>query len=119
MATFDTVSTILTEADGVEQIVGASISPNLLSLLGVRPVLGRSFSTEEAEQGQRLVLISYRFWQARFIRTSSDYPLAMAGALREAVRRVDKNAPVYGAAPLEQQLGTYIAQRRFRCSWPL
>ncbi|MCW5981128.1 MAG: ABC transporter permease [Bryobacteraceae bacterium] len=66
MATFDTVSTILSGADGVEQIVGASISPNLLPLLGVRPMLGRSFSAEEAEQGQRLVLISHRFWQARF-----------------------------------------------------
>ena len=66
MATFDAVSTFLTGADGVEQIVGASISPNLLPLLGVRPVLGRSFSTEEAEQRQRLVLISHRFWQARF-----------------------------------------------------
>ena len=66
MATFDTVSTMLTGADGVEQIVGASISPNLLPLLGVQPVLGRSFSTEEAEQQQRLVLISHRFWQARF-----------------------------------------------------
>ena len=66
MATFDSVSTMLTGADGVEQIVGASISPNLLPLLGVRPVLGRSFSTEEAEQRQRLVLISHRFWQARF-----------------------------------------------------
>jgi predicted permease len=66
MATFDTVLTILAGSDGVEQIVGASISPNLLPLLGVRPVLGRSFSAEEAEQGQRLVLISHRFWQARF-----------------------------------------------------
>ena len=66
MATFDSVSTVLTGADGAEQIVGASISPNLLPLLGVQPVLGRSFSTEEAEQRQRLVLISHRFWQARF-----------------------------------------------------
>jgi predicted permease len=66
MATFDAVNTTLTGADGVEQIVGASISPNLLPLLGVQPVLGRSFSIEEAEQQQRLVLISYRFWQARF-----------------------------------------------------
>jgi putative ABC transport system permease protein len=66
MATFDAVNTTLTGAEGVEEIIGASISPNLLPLLGVRPVLGRSFSTEEAEQRQRLVLISYRFWQARF-----------------------------------------------------
>ena len=51
-----------------------------------------------------------------FIRTSSDDPLAMAGALRAAVRRVEKNAPIYGVAPLEQQLGTYLAQRRFQTS---
>jgi putative ABC transport system permease protein len=66
MASFDSVSTVLTGADGAEQIVGASTSANLLALLGVRPVLGRSFSTEEAEQDQRPVLISHRFWQARF-----------------------------------------------------
>jgi putative ABC transport system permease protein len=40
----------------------------------------------------------------------------MAGALRAAVRRVDKNAPIYGVAPLEQQLGTYLTQRRFQTS---
>ena len=51
-----------------------------------------------------------------FIRTSSDDPLAMAGALRAAVRRVEKNAPIYGVAPLEQQLGTYLTQRRFQTS---
>jgi predicted permease len=66
LATFDTVSTVLTSADAVEQIVGVSISPNLLPLLGVQPVLGRTFSSEEAAQGQRLVMISHGFWQARY-----------------------------------------------------
>jgi predicted permease len=66
MATFDTVGTILTGSDGAEQIVGVSISPNLLPLLGVQAVLGRGFSTEDAEQGQRVVMISHRFWRARF-----------------------------------------------------
>ena len=51
-----------------------------------------------------------------FIRTSSEDPLAMAGALRAAVRRVEKNAPIYGVAPLEQQLGSYLTQRRFQTS---
>jgi ABC-type antimicrobial peptide transport system permease subunit len=51
-----------------------------------------------------------------FIRTSSDDPVAMAGALRAAVRRVEKNAPIYNVAPLEQRLGTYLAQRRFQTS---
>jgi predicted permease len=66
MATFDSVTTTLTAAEGAEQIVGASMSPNLLSLLGVQPVRGRTFSSEETEAEKRLVLISHRFWHARF-----------------------------------------------------
>jgi putative ABC transport system permease protein len=49
-----------------------------------------------------------------FIRTSSDDPLAMAGALRAAVGRVEKTAAISGVAPLEQQLRTYLTQRRFQ-----
>jgi putative ABC transport system permease protein len=66
VATFDSVSTMVTGAEGVEQIAGASISSNLLPLLGVAPALGRGFSPEEAEQRQRLVLISHGLWQSRF-----------------------------------------------------
>jgi predicted lysophospholipase L1 biosynthesis ABC-type transport system permease subunit len=51
-----------------------------------------------------------------FVRTSSDDPLAMAGAVRAAVGRVEKNAAISGVAPLEQQLGSYLTQRRFQTS---
>ena len=51
-----------------------------------------------------------------FIRTSSDDPLAMAGALQSAVGRAEKNAAISGMAALEQQLGTYLTQRRFQTS---
>jgi predicted permease len=65
MAIFDGLSTTLTGTDGAEQIVAGSISPNLLPLIGVQPVQGRIWSSEEAERRQRLVLISHRFWQMR------------------------------------------------------
>jgi ABC-type antimicrobial peptide transport system permease subunit len=51
-----------------------------------------------------------------FIRTSSDDPLTMAGSLRAAAHRIEKNAPIFGVATLEQQLGTYLVQRRFESS---
>jgi predicted permease len=53
---------------------------------------------------------------ACFIRTSSHDPLALVGALRAAVRRADGNVPIFGVAPLEQRLGTYLTQRRFQTS---
>jgi len=101
MATFDTVGTLLTGNEGVEQIVGASISPNLLTLLGVQPSLGRSFTAEEAEQQQRLVLISHQFWQARF----AGSPAALGASL------VLNGLPsqIIGILPAGFQVGTFTA----------
>ena len=101
MATFDSVGTVLTGAEGMEQIVGASISPNLFPLLGVQPVLGRSFSTEEAEQQQRLVLISHRFWQARFGRSH--------GALGATLVLNGVPSQIIGILPADFQIGTFDA----------
>jgi predicted permease len=66
MALFDGVSATLTSADRAEKISVLRTSPNLFPLLGVQPLRGRIFSAEEAEQRQRLALISHRFWQSRF-----------------------------------------------------
>jgi predicted permease len=50
------------------------------------------------------------------VRTTSGDPLVMAGAIRAAVGRVDRNAPLAGVAPLDRQLGAFLAQRRFQTS---
>jgi putative ABC transport system permease protein len=48
-----------------ESISGEAVSPNFLSLLGVRPVLGRDFSpTEENSGAAPVVLLSYSLWQS-------------------------------------------------------
>jgi putative ABC transport system permease protein len=45
----------------------AVISPETFSLLGVRPILGRTFLPEEEQWGRhRSVLLSYSFWQTHF-----------------------------------------------------
>lgn len=96
IGTFDTVSTILTGTNGTEQIPCASISPNLLSLLGIQPIAGRSFSAEEAEQGQRLVLISHRFWQTRFggSHEALGAPLVLDGVLSRIIGILPANFDV-------------------------
>ena len=40
----------------------------------------------------------------------------MAASVRAAVRRVEQRVPVYDIATLENQLGGYLAQRRFQTS---
>ena len=64
MAFWDSISLTLTT--GAEHVRGVKVSPNFFRLLGIQPLLGRTFSEEETEQRQRLVLISHRFWQTRF-----------------------------------------------------
>ena len=66
MAVFDSVRLTLSGASGAEQISVGRVSPNYFSLLGVQPAYGRTFTAEEAEERQRLALISHRFWQTRF-----------------------------------------------------
>ncbi len=57
----------LTGDDRPERLVGARVSANLMSLLGVDPVIGRSFSADEDKDGNnRVVLLGHQLWQRRF-----------------------------------------------------
>jgi MacB-like periplasmic core domain len=55
-------------ADGrPERILGARVSANLPSLLGVNPILGRGFRAEDDHEGSdRVVLLGFSLWQRRF-----------------------------------------------------
>jgi predicted permease len=66
MAVLDPVRLTLTTASGSEQVRVSRVSSNYFSVLGVEPAYGRTFSAEEADQRQRLSVISHDFWQARF-----------------------------------------------------
>src|SRR6266436_6297389 len=57
----------LSGADGPEALKGARVSANFLRILGVEPLLGRSFLAEEdAPGGPPVAMISAALWQRRF-----------------------------------------------------
>jgi putative ABC transport system permease protein len=63
---YDHPSSITGEGEP-EQVPAQAISPNLMSLLGVSPIRGRSFSEDDGQPGrENVVLISYGVWQRRF-----------------------------------------------------
>ena len=49
-----------------EPVDAAFVSPNLFALLGTQPVVGRSFTDQEAARGEPLVVLGYGIWQRRF-----------------------------------------------------
>ncbi|MGA8184931.1 MAG: ABC transporter permease, partial [Terriglobia bacterium] len=50
-----------------ERLMALHLTPEVLRLLGVQPILGRVFSTEEGKAGcAHVVVLSYGLWQRRF-----------------------------------------------------
>ena len=74
-----------------ERLTGAPVSENFFRLLGVRPQLGRLFTTEECRwNGPQAVLLSHRLWERRFASdptivgraiTLNDAPVTVVGVL--------------------------------------
>jgi putative ABC transport system permease protein len=67
MAAFYDVPVDLSRDGDPERISAAVVSPHTFAMLGVRPVLGRSFVAEEGVRGNhRVVVLGERIWRGRF-----------------------------------------------------
>jgi putative ABC transport system permease protein len=49
-----------------ERVTGVMASANLFQLLGVTPLLGRTFSADEEERREPVVVLSHQLWTRRF-----------------------------------------------------
>jgi putative ABC transport system permease protein len=75
-----------------ERIPGASVTTDFFQALGVRPILGRTFSSEESESGrERVAVIGQGLWQRRFG--------ADPAAVGQSLTLDGKNFTVIGVAP--------------------
>ncbi len=67
VAAYGQAGATLVNGDDVELLQGAIVSADLFPLLGVNPMMGRTFSAEEdSPQGASVVVISHGLWQRRF-----------------------------------------------------
>jgi len=66
IAAMRTASVSLTDEGAPEFVLGMNATSNLLSILGVKPAMGRNFTAEEDRSAATLVVISHGLWQRRF-----------------------------------------------------
>jgi len=83
--------TLTTQSGPARRLSGIIIASDFLRVLGVAPSLGRSFTRQEEQAGNRSVIISQSLWQSAF--NSSP------GALGQSLRLNDENYVVVGVMP--------------------
>jgi len=67
MEGYDLSSFNLTSGGDPLQIDGGRATPDLFSLLGIKPLYGRGFSSEEGQPGRNyVVILTHGLWQRRF-----------------------------------------------------
>ena len=87
MAAFNRRYMTLTGAGEPERLLGAHSSASLFDVLGVRPVLGRTYSRAEDQAGAMVVVLSHRLWQRRFGARPDvvGHAIMLNGASREVI----------------------------------
>src|SRR5215475_2606662 len=96
-------SEVILQSDaGPERIQGSKVLGNFFGMLGVRPLLGRTFTDDEAQRGDDLVVLSYGFWQQRFAGDSA--------VLGRALKIDNRSATVIGVMPASFQFPDKNAQ---------
>ena len=67
MAAYDQRAVTLVDGEVPERLDAAFAGAEIFDVLGVRPLLGRTFSRDEAQvKGPRVVVLGYDLWQRRF-----------------------------------------------------
>jgi predicted permease len=100
------------ENDHPQLVGGLHVSPNFFAVLGVTPVLGRSFLPADAEKHNDVVILSWSAWQKYFQGSPS--------ALGKTLRIGGDQQTVVGVLPKSfnfphmDEMATAVAQREIR-----
>ena len=66
MAIFQGEPVIVNGPNGTERVLAEIVSASIFPLLGVAPIAGRTFSADEEDRAEPVVVISHSMWQRQF-----------------------------------------------------
>ncbi len=95
------IAASVSTGDSTERVDAEMVSGNYFTMLGVKPAIGRVFSSKEDDQvfqGHPVVVLSYGYWTSRFARDPgvigrtirvNDYPMTIVGVSAEGFTGLD------------------------------
>ncbi|MGD8319701.1 MAG: ABC transporter permease [Gemmatimonadota bacterium] len=98
-------NSVVTGADGPQEVPAVAVTQGLLPALGVQPALGRGFTFEDTQSGSpRTIILDHDFWVQRYgadpgaigqTLVVSDIPREIIGVMPEGFRVMDRRAVFY------------------------
>jgi predicted permease len=98
-----------------ERVEAEMVSGNFFTMLGVKPAIGRVFSSEEDDrqyQGHPNVVLSYGYWESRFAKDPAvlgkkirvnDYPMTIVGVSQAGFAGIDPAQSPQIRVPLQMK----------------
>ena len=125
VASFGRNSLTLTGDGEPEQLVGARVSSGYFAVIGVEPIIGRSFTAEEYELGKgRVVILGHALWQRRYGGdrniinrniTLDDTPYTVVGVMPRGLYPVSPLNP--GRITFDEQEQNFWLPMSFTAEW--
>ena len=116
---FDDEPMVLSGLDQPEEVLVTTVTPELFEVLGVDPILGRSFTPEDGvEEAGRILVLDYGYWQRQFngeesvlgiTLTLNEVPYTVVGVLPEEFNLLMGNVAAYRPSDLE-----WLTDRSYR-----
>jgi len=93
LAAYEDITRLFSRNDGVgaRVLVGGRVSANFFPTIGVSPILGRNFTVQEEQPGQRVAILSHELWVSDFSASSN--------VIGETVKISDEPYTVIGGMP--------------------
>ena len=103
--TYAAASFDLTGGERPEPVIALVVSPGLFEMLGIRPLLGRAFTSDDGAPGsEKVAILGHAFWQSRFGGSPTalgsrivlnDEPYTVIGALPKNTMLLTEDEPVW------------------------
>jgi putative ABC transport system permease protein len=125
MAAYGGSAATLTGQGEPEQLLGSSVSAGYFDVLGVQPMLGRAFVSDEHEPGKgQVVILGHEIWQRRFSAdpnvlnrtiTLDGSPYTIIGVMSSGIYPVRPTTS--GRIDFDQQQQQYWLPMSFNTQW--